>query len=75
MNTFEFFIEDDRYTVPSLELVQARSADRARQLAAERLHASLHHLSVEVRIGSDRLFFLHRTEASRGAHAAQPSFI
>jgi hypothetical protein len=75
MSTFEFFIEDDRYTVPSFELVQARSPERARQLAAARLHASLHHLSVEVRTASERLFFLSRTEVPRGAGAAQRSAV
>jgi hypothetical protein len=70
MHTFEFFIEDDRYKVPTLELVQVRDADRARQLAAERLRASLHHQSVEVRTGNVRLFFISRREAPRGADDA-----
>jgi len=73
MHTFEFFIEDDRYTVPSLELVQAGDPDRARQLAAERLHASAHHQSVEVRGASGRLFFVYRATAARGADEAQRS--
>lgn len=38
-DAFEFFVDDDRYTVPTLELVQVRDFDCARQLAAERLHA------------------------------------
>jgi hypothetical protein len=73
MHTFEFFIEDDRYTVPSLELVQARDADRALQLAAERFWASSHHLSVEVRRASARIFFVSRPAARRGADAAHRS--
>jgi hypothetical protein len=73
MQTFEFFIEDDRYTVPSLELVQARDADSARQLAADRLAASSHHESVEVRIGVERLFLLTRGKAPSGADEARQS--
>jgi hypothetical protein len=73
MHTFEFFIQDDRYAVPTLELVEVRDADRARQLAAERLHASLHHLNVEVRRGDERLFFISRSNAPGGAGQAQRS--
>jgi hypothetical protein len=58
MQTFEFFIDDDRCTTPTLEFVEVRDADRARQLAAERLRASPHHLSVEVRRADERLYFI-----------------
>ncbi len=61
MQTFEFFIEDDRYRVPTLELVLVSDAMRARQLAAARLFASSHHQSIEVRRGDDRLFFVSRS--------------
>jgi hypothetical protein len=73
MQMFAFFIEDDRYTVPSLEFVPALDANRARQLAADRLVASSHHESVEVRIGVERLFLLTRARAPSGADEAQQS--
>jgi hypothetical protein len=61
MQNFEFFIEDDRYTVPTLEIVLVRDAARARELAADRLLSSFHHLSVEVRQGGLHSFRLARS--------------
>jgi len=75
MNTFEFFIQDDRYAVPTFELVQVRDAERARELAAERLRASLHHQSIEVRTGSERLFLISRTEPAKGSDEARGSVV
>jgi putative hemolysin len=49
MQTFEIFIEDDRYAVLSLEFVTLLDAARARKLAADRLVASAQHLGIEVR--------------------------
>lgn len=48
MRAFELFIEDDRYTVPTLDIVTAHDAARALALAKERLEASPHHLGVEI---------------------------
>jgi len=73
MQTFEFFIEDDRYAVPTLEFAQVSDADRARELAAERLRASPHHLSVEVRRANERLFLLTSAQGARDAAAAHRS--
>jgi hypothetical protein len=53
--------------------VPALDANRARQLAADRLVASSHHESVEVRIGVERLFLLTRARAPSGADEAQQS--
>ncbi len=73
MPTYQFFINDDRYTVPTLEFVQVRDAERARQLATDRLRLSSHHLSIEVRVGNEPLFSIVRTEAAKGADAAHRS--
>jgi hypothetical protein len=75
MNTFEFFIQDDRYTVPTFELVHLRDAERARELAAQRLCASLHHQSIEVRMGSERLFLISRSAPSKGSGEAHGSVV
>lgn len=48
MNTFEAFIHDDRYTVPTLHLVSAMSEASAREAADALLRASAHHVGVEL---------------------------
>jgi hypothetical protein len=48
MRTFHFFIEDERYTVPTLAIVTVRDERRALELARQRLEESPHHLAVEV---------------------------
>ncbi|THD82712.1 MAG: hypothetical protein E7812_01135 [Phenylobacterium sp.] len=48
MNTFEAFIHDDRYTVPTLHLVSAVDEGAARDAADALLRASPHHLGVEL---------------------------
>ena len=48
MNTFEAFIHDDRYTVPTLHLVSAEDEAAARGAADALLRASPHHLGVEL---------------------------
>jgi hypothetical protein len=73
MRTFEFFIEDDRYAVCTLELVQVRDAARAREVAQQRLGASAHHRSVEVREDDELIFVLSRAEAPRHAERAEGS--
>jgi hypothetical protein len=49
MADFEIYIDDNRYSVPSLYLITASSEDRARVVAEELLRASSHHKGVEVR--------------------------
>ena len=56
MRNFEFFVNDLRYSLPTLLLVEARDETRARILAGLVLAESRHHLSVEVREG-DRVLF------------------
>jgi hypothetical protein len=48
MNIYTLYIEDDRYTVPTMLIIMADNDTRARDDAVEQLRASPHHLSVEV---------------------------
>ena len=48
MRDYSFYIEDDRYTVPTLLFVTTKDNASARRLARAKLRASPHHLSVEV---------------------------
>ena len=58
MADFEVFIDDDRYSVPSLYLITAHSEARARAKAEELLRASDHHQGVEVRRDGESVFGL-----------------
>jgi hypothetical protein len=69
MHTFELFIEDDRYTVPTLEFVMVRDVARARELASERMFASSHHTGIEVRHCGRRLFQMSRPNGRDDAQA------
>jgi len=66
MSTFTFYIQDDRYNVPTMDIVIAQSEARARVRAMERLLESTHHLGVEVYEG-DRLRFSMTTESRHPA--------
>ena len=58
MPDFEIFIDDDRYSVPSLYLITANGEARARAKAEEILRASDHHQGVELRQDGERIFAL-----------------
>jgi hypothetical protein len=58
MPDFEVFIDDDRYSVPSLYLITANSEARARAKAEELLRASDHHQGVELRQDGERIYAL-----------------
>jgi hypothetical protein len=58
MPDFEVFIDDDRYSVPSLYLITANSEARARAKAEEILSASDHHQGVELRQDGERIYAL-----------------
>jgi hypothetical protein len=45
---FQVFVTDDRYSVPTLYILDAASAARACELAEGIFAQSLHHLGVEV---------------------------
>jgi len=58
MADFEVYIDDDRYSVPSLYLITALSDARARTMAEELLVSSEHHQGVELRRGGERIYAL-----------------
>jgi hypothetical protein len=58
MADFEVYIDDDRYSVPSLYLITAPSDARARALAEELLVSSDHHQGVELRRDGEPIFGL-----------------
>jgi hypothetical protein len=77
MADFQVYIDDDRYTVPSLYLITASSEAHARVMAAELLEASEHHQGVELWLGGEAVFALGSFAVagrSRGgpAQAASP---
>jgi thymidylate synthase ThyX len=56
MRTFSIFIEDRRYSAPTLQFVMAPDEDRARELARRELIASGEHLAIEVQENGRTLF-------------------
>jgi hypothetical protein len=72
MDAFSFFIEDDRYTVPTLEFVLVADMARAKQMASERLIASPHHLSIAVHRHGRQIFRVARATKADGAEGARP---
>jgi hypothetical protein len=64
MIDFEIYVDDARYSVPSLYLVSAGNEARARAVAAEMLHACDHHHGVELRRDGEVIYTL-------GSFAAQ----
>ena len=55
VSTFEAFIHDDRYSVPTLHLVSAMDEAAAREAADELLRASAHHVGVELCRNGERI--------------------
>ena len=58
MRTFEIYVTDDRYSVPTLLLATVNEEARAREIAERLLDESVHHLGVEVCEGGRLLFSL-----------------
>jgi len=58
MADFEVYIDDDRYSVPTLYLITATGEQGARAKAQEVLDASDHHQGVELRQDGERIFVL-----------------
>lgn len=58
MGAFEIFVDDDRYSVPTLHLITDADEPEARRKAVAMLLASRHHLGVELCRGGDRLLGL-----------------
>ena len=76
MATFELFIDDDRYAVPTLKILAAVDESCARALAKQAFGESSHHVGVEL-YGEDRrllgLGSLRRAPAS-APHGRSASF-
>jgi hypothetical protein len=73
MQAFQFYVQDDRYTVPSLLFVEAQSPERVRAIAEKHLRSSPHFSHVDVYLGDDRLFGIsaaRRDDGQSDAHAA-----
>jgi hypothetical protein len=77
MPDFEVYIDDDRYSVPSLYLITASSQVRARAMAEELLAGSDHHRGVELRQDGEPLYalgsFSVRRAADSEAQGASPA--
>jgi hypothetical protein len=58
MQAFQFYIEDDRYSVPSFLVVETATASRARELAMGQLQRSPHYSSIAVYSGDNYLFLV-----------------
>jgi hypothetical protein len=58
VTTFELFVYDDRYSVPTLHLVSCGDETGARNAAEALLQASRHHLGVEVCCGDLQILSL-----------------
>lgn len=59
---FALFVEDDRYTVPTLSIIEADDLSKVREKAAQALRSSPHHLRVEARWKDELLFVLSHDE-------------
>lgn len=53
--TFEIYVDDDRYSVPTLHLIAALTAAQAREAAERILRESDHHIGAELRLAGERL--------------------
>jgi len=58
MADFEVYVDDDRYSVPSLYLISALDDARARTTAEEMWRTSEHHQGVELRRDGERILAL-----------------
>ena len=67
MADFEVYIDDNRYSVPSLYLITAQTDARARVIAKELLASGDHHQGVELRRDGERIFGLGSYGQSRQA--------
>jgi hypothetical protein len=58
VHDYALYVEDDRYSIPTLLFVTTRDATSVRRLARQKLRDSPHHLSVAVFDGDQPLFKL-----------------
>jgi|GEM_PF-4643679 len=66
MHDFSFFIQDARYSVPSLLISAQPDANRAKQLARQLLYNSPHHLAVEICLDDAVVASLQRQSGAGG---------
>ena len=69
--TFEIYVDDDRYAVPTLHLVTAATETHAREVAERLLRESAHHLGAELRLQGERLIGLGSFATRRHPPAAE----
>jgi hypothetical protein len=55
MTTFELYVDDDRYSIPTLHLIENQSDERALAMAKVVWLDSEHHLGVELRRDGERI--------------------
>jgi hypothetical protein len=73
LQTFEFYLDDDRYSVPTLKLVVADDEARALAVAQTLLDESGHHRGVEVCVAGERVTGLGSFASRRLPEFARPS--
>jgi hypothetical protein len=64
MQTFTGFIDDDRYSIPTVMFFMAQGEGQARRFACQNLAANPHHKAFEVRTPHDVLLFIARREVA-----------
>jgi hypothetical protein len=72
METFEYFLHDDRFDVPATLTVVVADMKRARERAEMLLSSSVHHRGVAVCRGSRELFNLGDCERRPARAVARP---
>lgn len=55
LQTFEFYLDDDRYAVPTLKFIVADDVTEAEAVAQRLLDESPHHLGIEICVAGERL--------------------
>ena len=69
MSSFEIFVDDDRYSVPSLYLITASDRERAKAIAERIWRESVHHRGVELRREGELVFGYGTCDARTWAEA------
>jgi hypothetical protein len=65
MDVFEFFIDDDRYQVPTFSVEEAAGAEAARTRAERLIARCQHYIAIHVYQDDLRLFKVTRTDLAR----------
>ncbi len=55
VQTFELYLDDDRYAVPTLHLVPADNTHAVLQFARRMIDESVHHRGVEICVSGERI--------------------